>query len=188
MNVDEKMQQHTDARSLERWAAEAVSRDPTRQEYEGLSFEEASRRSVALCAEVARTGVSRHVPRHLNHLEWIMSKAESVSHVRVDRPADPGVYDAASHTKARMVKVTGTPNGMSIGTKVVDNETGEEFRGIRRLDIAFPVGELCTVTAEFLLEEIIVLGRLFPVVMCPRTGKKRHVAAIEFADGERLVF
>lgn len=58
--------------ALERWARAAVGRKPVPADYQGLSYSDASRRAVAVCAAAAETGQTINARLHLEHLHDVM--------------------------------------------------------------------------------------------------------------------
>jgi hypothetical protein len=55
-----------------RWAASAVRRAPCQSDYVGCSYEEASRRALAICAAAVETGRTVNAGLYLIEFSWIM--------------------------------------------------------------------------------------------------------------------
>lgn len=87
-----------------------------------------------------------------------------------------------------LLKVITPGDGSPLGTKVIDVETGEEVKGVRRVDIKIAVDDAIRMTVELCANAVEAQGVAEYQVADPKTGKLRKVKRIEFADGETIDF
>lgn len=88
----------------------------------------------------------------------------------------------------RLVKVVTPESGVGVGTKVIDVETGQAVPAVVSVEVPrFSAHDPIRVNVELYAAAEIVGAPCF-MVADPKTGERRAVKSITFADGETIEF
>ncbi|AZO29403.1 hypothetical protein [Mesorhizobium sp. M1B.F.Ca.ET.045.04.1.1] len=89
----------------------------------------------------------------------------------------------------RLVKMVTPDTGIGVGTKVFDVESGREIPGITSVEVPrFGPEDPIRLNLELFADHLNITGAPRFFIADPKTGNRREVKSITFADGETVEF
>jgi hypothetical protein len=79
-------------------------------------------------------------------------------------------------------------SGEATGTRVIDGATGEQLRGVRKIQVDIEVDKPNRALIEMVMPRVNVVARSTWMLAHPMTGQMKAVRSIEFIDGEKVEF